>query len=78
MLFKPTGSHSLQLCHLFGCCAVVLFSSAFQSHFVERSHTDKTDTGRKSTGANRFSDTQLFNREASPPRGAPSVPLPRP
>lgn len=78
MLFKLTGSHSLQLCHRFGRCTAVLFSSAFQHHFMESSHMCPRHAGRKGAEANGFPGTGLPNGEASPPRGALSLPLPRP
>lgn len=80
MLLKPTGSHSLQLCRLFGGCTAVLLSSEFQPPSMESSHTcpGQTLAEWKGKEENRLSGTCLPNTEASPPRSAPSPRLPRP
>lgn len=80
MLLKPTGSHSLQLCRLFGHCTAVLLSSEFQPPSMESSHTcpGQTLAEWKGEEENRLSGTCLPNTQASPPRSAPSPRLPRP
>jgi len=78
MLFKLTGSYSLQLCHLFGRCTAGLFSSVSTPLHGEFTHVPKTDVGRNGAGTTRFSGTWLPSGEANPPRSATSLPLPRP
>lgn len=79
MLFKPTGSHSLQLCRLFGRCTVVLFSSAFQSPFTESSHTGARDRcWQKESRSKQVVRHMAGQQGGQSTKKGSFIPLPRP
>lgn len=79
-LFKLTGSCSLQLCHLFGCCTTVLFPFVFQSPLTVSSHTGARDRWWQKGCRSKqvFSHTAAAQQGGQSTKKPPSVPLPRP